>query len=492
MGTDVDSAPYPLSGDWVQGEIPGIRRLPILVLLAAMATGCASVPQDAGFSDIKSAVAERIGQRVYWNQGTQADQVAQAAVRKMLNQPLTADAAAQIALLNNRRLQAIYEDLSLTQANLVQAGLLSNPVFNAAIGFPLSSGALDLNFSIVQDFLSILYRPLRKAIARAEFEGAKQRVTEAVIELAAQVRSQFYHVQADHQRLEFLQRVVTATAASAEAARRLHEAGNITDLDLSREQVLHQESRLALATTQTRLVQDRERLNALMGVWGEDTQWSVTPRLPEIPQKLPTGADLEQRAIKASLVLGATRKEIEAAAGQLGFADATALIPSLEPGVDSQRDEGEWDVGPSITLPIPFFDQGQARLAVARAQLRRARQTYWAEAVEIRAVVRALRQTAYSARSRALYVQDVLLPLYTRIANRTQLQYNAMQIGLFQLLLAKQRQIDAGLRYIDTLRDYWLARTALAQTLSGGLAKVEAVSIPEIPEGNIPTISIPE
>ncbi|HET8701685.1 MAG TPA: TolC family protein, partial [Nitrococcus sp.] len=473
MSIDVDLSPYPPSRGWALREIPGARRLPILVLLAAIAAGCASVPQDAGFSDVKSAVAERTGQRVHWNQGSQNDAAVQAAVRAMLKHALTADEAAQIALLNNRRLQAIYEDLSLTQANLVQAGLLSNPVFNAAIGFPVSSGALDLNFSIVQDFLSILYRPLRKAIARAEFEGAKQRVTEAVIELAAQVRSQFYHVQADHQRLEFLQRVVTATAASAEAARRLHEAGNITDLDLSREQALHQESRLALATAQTRLVQDRERLNALMGVWGEDTRWNVTPRLPEIPPKLPTGTDLEQRAIKASLVLGATRKKIEAAAGQLGFADATALIPSLEPGVDSQRDEGEWDVGPSLTVSIPFFNQGQARLAVARAQLRRARQTYWAEAVEIRAVVRTLRQTTLSARSRALYVQGVLLPLYTRIVNRTQLQYNAMQIGLFQLLLAKQRQIDAGLRYIDTLRDYWLARTALAQTLSGGLAKVE-------------------
>jgi cobalt-zinc-cadmium efflux system outer membrane protein len=334
---------------------------------------------------------------------------------------------------------------------------------------------------------------LRKQIAAAEFEAAKLRVTEAVISLAAQVRSQFYKVQADRQRIEFLQQVVKATAASVEAAKRLFDAGNITNLDLAREEALYQQSRLALAMAEIRLIQDHERLNALMGLWGQDTQWTVAPRLPEIPNTPSSNlANLEKRAIKASLSLGAARKEIQSAAAILGFTDATALIPFLAPGVEAEREEGEWEVGPVLSLPIPLFNQGQARLAGARSDLRRAQQIYWAQAVEIRAAIRAARQSILSARARALHVRKVLLPLSTRIVHETQLQFNAMQLGIFQLLLAKQQQIDTGLRYIDALQDYWLARTALEQILSGSLADVEAAPVQEIPAGDIPTISIPE
>ncbi|MBA2491778.1 MAG: TolC family protein [Gammaproteobacteria bacterium] len=467
-------------------------RAMAVLLSTILTTGCASIPENAGFGGVQTTVAERTGQRVQWNQDTDADQAAENAVRRMLRQPLNVDAAAQVALLNNRRLQGVYEELSLSQAGLVQAGLLTNPVFSTAVGFPLDGGSLDLSFSIVQEFLHVLYRPLRTKIAGAQFEATRLRVAEAVIDLAADVRGQFYHMQADAQRLEFLRRVVRTTAVSAEAARRLYAAGNITDLDVAREEALYQESRLALVTAQTRLVQDRERLNALMGLWGNDTQWTIAPRLPEMHDLPFESANLEQRAIEASLALGAARKEIEAATASLGFTDATALIPILESGVDAEREEGEWEVGPSLAFPLPFFNQGQARLVAARAELRRAQQTYWAQAVEIRATVRALRYTALSACNRARHVQEVLLPLYTRIVNHTQLQYNAMQIGIFQLLQARQQQINAGLRYIDTLSEFWLARVALEQTLSGSLAEVDPVSMAEIPTGDLPAISIIE
>nr|MBA3731739.1 TolC family protein [Gammaproteobacteria bacterium] len=387
-----------------------------------------------------------------------------------------------------------YENLNLAQANLAQAGLLNNPIFTTGIGFPLDGGSLDLSFGIVQDFLSILYLPLRREVATAQFEATKLRVTESVIELAAHVQAAFYQVQADQQRIAFLRQVGKATAASAEAARRLRDAGNITVLDLVREQALYQEARLALSTAETRLIQNRERLNTLMGLWGEDTQWTIAARLPEIPATQAAsagpGAGLERRAIEANLSLSATRKDIEAAAAVFGLADSTALIPFLEPGVDAEREESEWEVGPSFAFPLPIFDQGRARLAAAQSDLRRTQRTYWAQAVEIRAAMRAARATVTGARKRARHVQDVLLPLYTRAVNGTQLQYNAMQVGVFALLLAKQQQISAGLRYIETLLEYWTARTALEQILNGSLADVEVTSMAEIPASAIPAISV--
>ncbi|MGH8501789.1 MAG: TolC family protein [Gammaproteobacteria bacterium] len=482
-------------------EAPGIASGGILnvcgmlrvMLIACVATGCAVIPEKPGFKDVAHMVTKRTGQRIEWTRGGPEDRAVSRAIDEMLAAELDAGEAVQIALLNNRELQATYEDLHLAQATLVQAGLLNNPVFTTGIGFPLDGGSLDLSFGIVQDFLSILYRPLRREIATARFEATKLRIAESVIELAARVQAAFYQVQADQQRIGFLRQVGRATAASAEAARRLHDAGNITDLDLVREQALYQEARLALITAQSRLIQNRERLNALMGLWGKDTQWIIAPRLADLPAtpEAPPRQTVERRAIEANLALKATRRNIEAAAAVLGFTDATALIPLLKSGVDAEREKGEWEVGPVVALPLPVFNQGRARVAAAQAELRRARQLYWAQAAEIRATVRAARATAISARNRARHVQNVLLPLYTRAVDSTQLQYNAMQVGVFALLAVKQQQIAAGLRYIETLLEYWLARTALEQILNGSLADIEITPMAEIPAGNIPGISIP-
>jgi cobalt-zinc-cadmium efflux system outer membrane protein len=122
-----------------------------------------------------------------------------------------------------------------------------------------------------------------------------------------------------------------------------------------------------------------------------------------------------------------------------------------------------------LEFPIPLFDQGQARTGRAAAELRRAQQEYYALAVKIRSISRALRDRAQGARDRASYYRDIMLPLHERIVNEAQLQYNAMQLGPIQLLRAREQQIETGAAYVEALRDYWLARAELAQLLSGRL-----------------------
>lgn len=445
-------------------------------LLAAVLSGCASVPKDAGFNDMQKIVTERTGKQVHWNQGGPEDQAVTEAVKTMLKEELTPENAVRIALLNNRRLQATYEDLGLAQANLVQAGLLRNPVFNAGILFGPTPA--DLVFGVVQDFLSILYQPLRRSVAEAEFEAAKLKVAGAVLEMAGQTRAAFYRAQAQEQTVEFLRQVVESTGAAYDAAKRLHDAGNITDLTLANERALYEETRLTLAEAELELAQGRERLNVLMGLWGTDTQWKINPRMPEIPNDTLDLNRLETRAIGASLDLAAARKRIESIARVLGLTNATALIPEFEVGAAFDRDDGVRKYGPTATLQIPIFDQGQARQAAAQSDLRRAQQAYIALAIEIRSAVRATRQAMEVSYARALHVKNVILPIRTKIVDDTLLQYNAMQAGIFQLLLAQQQQIAAGRQYIETLRDYWLTRTQLELILSGRLADMGSSAQP--------------
>lgn len=449
------------------------------VVLAVLAIGgCASVPEKGGFDDVQGEISARVGQRVEWYQSSDADAQVATALRELLSDGLTEEEAVQIALLNNRALQATYEDLGLAQANLVQAGLLENPVFDLAVFLPEGGGRADLDAGIVQNFLSVLYRPLRKRIAAAQFEAAKLRVTAAVLDLAAETRSAYYRVQANQQIAELLTQVVSATGASYEAAQRLLEAGNVFSLDVARERALYEEARLALAAAEADMIVDRERLNRLMGLWGPEITWDVHNRLAPLPEAPLSLDELERHAIEANLDLAIYRQQIEAVAGLLGIADATALVPELDVGVLSEREEGEWEVGPGIGIEIPVFDQGQARKAAARSDLRRVQQLYWAAGVDIRSASRALRQRLVTARDRAAHVQAVVLPLANQIVNDTQLQYNAMQIGIFQLLQAKRQQIAAGLQYIETLRDYWLVHSEVERLLDGRVAEAAWMSLP--------------
>jgi cobalt-zinc-cadmium efflux system outer membrane protein len=440
-----------------------------LFVLLVFLSGCTTVAMDAGFDEVRGTVEERSARKIFWNNGTELDKEAADKVDSLLKTKLTADEAVQIALLNNRELQAVYSDLGVAQADLVQAGLLNNPIFEAAIKFPTSGGQANLELITVMNFLDVFYMPLRKRVAGTRFEEAKLRVTGAVLDFAAQARTAFYLHLANEQMLELRQTIVQAQNASLEVARRLNEAGNITDLDLARERALAEAGKLALRSAEIAVRQSREQLNNLMGLWGKNTEWQVDGRLPAIPGEAMQTDDIERLALSRSLNLSHARQRIVVAGEQLGFNKTTALIPELHLGPFGERNEGAWEVGPVLEFPIPLFDQGQARVGRAAADLRRTQQEYYALAIRVRSTARAVRDRMEGLRDRALYYRDILLPLHERIVNESQLQYNAMQLGPIQLLRAKEQQIETAVVYIEALRDYWLAQVDIGQLLGGRL-----------------------
>jgi cobalt-zinc-cadmium efflux system outer membrane protein len=423
---------------------------------------------------VQRITLERIGSRVHWTQGSDERVAASEAIRQILSRELTADDAVQLALLRNRNLQATFEELGLARADVWRAGLLRNPVLDAEIRFPSSGGGVGMELAFVQDFIDSLLLPLRRKLAEAAFEATKLRVAGTVLDLAGDVRSAFYVLQGAEQTLEMREQVLLATEASSDLATRLNRAGNITDLDLSNELALYEQSKLDVAAAEAEKLRARERLNALMGLWGNDTAWRIAHRLPELPKEEMALDGLEKQAVERSLDLGAAKREIESSARRLGLSGPLSVISEAGLGATGEREsEGSWAVGPAVSVPVPLFNLGQASVAQARALLRQSEERFAALAVEIRSRVRAARNDVLAARNRAEHYRKVVLPLRERIVQDTQEQYNAMQVGAFQLLIAKQQEIDAGNRYIETVRDYWLARTELEVILSGTLPRSE-------------------
>jgi len=438
-----------------------------LLLGAGVLAGCAHVDPNPAFRELANTVHLRTGKRVQWNRGTAEDAQAQAAVSSLLSRPLTAESAVQIALLNNHTLQATYEELGIAQADLVEAGLLRNPIFTFERRFPGQAAEIDL----LKEFIDIVLLPLRKRIAAAQFEAAKLRVGHEILKTAAEVRAAFYEHQGDQQLVDLRKTVAEATERSAETALKMKEAGNLRNLDLANEQATHAQAKIELAKAQSEAVQSREKLNKLMGAFGAQTNWTVASRLPELPGGEVSTSQLESRAIQQRLDLAAARQQFIAEARARGIARAEAILEKAEFGAHYEREiEGTYSIGPSVNVPIPIFNQGQPASARASAKMRQAGQRYLALAADIRSDVRAARDKMLRSRREVEYFKSTALPTRTRVTEESQLEYNAMQIGPFQLLQAKQEEVKTGAESVEALRDYWVARAELEKAVGGSLS----------------------
>jgi len=449
-----------------------------------MINGCASVPKEAGFSDVQKLIEQRIGRQVHWNQGTPEDVKVTEVIQSMLKQELTLDAAVQIALLNNRSLQATYEGLGIAQADVVQAGLLRNPTFGASFRFPDKTvgghRSTNTEFSVVQDFLDLLVLPLRKKVASAQFEQAKLRVGNAIMNLAAEVRSAYYALQADEQTLEMRRTVVQATEAAIDIATRQHDAGTLKTLDFANQQGFHDQAKLDMTRTDIQIVVDLERLNRLMGLWGADTTWKLPGRLPELSADEIPLEHLESLAVSRRLDLAAARQETLVVSHALSLTRKYRYFYVFDVGVDTEHDVADNVnlTGPNLTIELPIFDQRQAEIARLEAQLRQSQQRLSSLAIDIRSEIREIRDRLLAARNVVKYYHDVVLPLRKRIVDESQLYYNGMLIGVYELLFAKQNQINAGREYIEALRDYWIARSDLERAVGGRLTVTEETTQP--------------
>jgi outer membrane protein, heavy metal efflux system len=435
----------------------------LCALLAASLSGCVS--ENSAFQDVNQVVVGRTGHAVHWSHlGGESD--AQKTTQKALSKPLTAASAARVALLNSAELQAAFEEVGVARGALVSAWRIPNPTAEASVRFQ-DEGESTLDLSLTEDLSELVFLPLRVGVAQAELDAAKLEVAGKAMDLVFQVRSAFYSYLAAQQIVELRGTVLKALEASAATARALHEAGNITDLDVANEQVLYDEARVNLASAQTNIAASRQQLSSLLGLWGRGDTWTVDSRLPD-PDEVSLD-DLEAEAVKNSVDLQIIRRRYAAAAKRSNLERASGLLPELKAGIAVEREEDQWSHGPLVEVEVPLFYQGQGEVARARSQMRRQAQLLRARGVQIRSAARTAALRVAATRDRANYFKSVLLPARQRILNQTQLQFNAMNLSVFQLLLAKRDQVETARLYVEALRDYWLAHADAEQLRSGRL-----------------------
>jgi cobalt-zinc-cadmium efflux system outer membrane protein len=443
----------------------------MVVVSVTVLGGCASVNPRPAFDDVRTKVAERSRLRPEWSRTAAEASAAGQAVANLLAAPLTVDAAVQVAFLNNPTLQATFEEIGISQAELAQAARVANPEFSGFVRFPSEGSGRNTELSLLQNVFDIFLQPLRKKVAAAELEQTKLRVANEVLSLAAEVKEAFFTLQARQQLVSRLVLIRDLTETASAFAQKQHAAGTIGDLELENRTVIPRESKVEVALAEAEVRADRERLNRLLGLWGPRTAWSVTDQLPEIPEAEIPLADLERRGVTNRQDLEAARWGVDLVGRALALRRKTRFFPiGLQVGVNTEKElTGGRVTGPELALQLPIFDTGKASIARLEAEHRRAQRQLEALAVNARSEIREERDRMLAARDVALYYGRVLLPQRVRILDLTVRYYNAMFKGAYDLLQAKQAEVQTEKAYLETWRNYWVARARLERALGGSL-----------------------
>ena len=326
------------------------------MVLAGLAFGCATPAVHK--SDVSNNVEARFGQSV--GPGPRPGCVL---VPDGLDagRPLAEDEAVLLALWNNAAFHEALVEIDLTRADLVQAGLLTNPEF--LYSWPVPDRAFRYLLDVPIE--AIWLRPVRLKVAAADNARSGENVTQLALDLIRDTRVAHVDLQMAEAQLRVAERAVDLRAGVVKLVETRLKAGDASRLDLSTAKIdaLQAEQDLVRATGEVRAVQ--ERLRNLTGLSDIPVDLRAAPSTVEPRTDRPVD-DLVAEAVTTRPDAIAADFAAQAAAerarvAQLswfrlsGILDATSGNPVNTPG-------------PAVRFTLPIFNQGQGVRARAEAE----------------------------------------------------------------------------------------------------------------------------
>ncbi len=453
----------------------GLTALSVVAL-----SGCASLSADGGLDQVSHFTRERIAQPVAFQRDAAQTEIAQARVSELLKGPLSVDSAVEVALLSNRDLQAQLANLGIAEADLVRAGRLRNPGFS--FGRLSGNGVVEYDRTVMFDLLGLLTMPMARQIEQQRFERAQLQAAQDAVTLAANTRRAYFNAVGAQEQLRYLQQVKETADIANELAKRMAQVGNFNRLTQMREQAFFADTTAQLARAQQQALADRERLTRLLGLTGEQVKFQLPDRLPELPKQALEVRSAEQTAMDKRLDIQIAKRQTEALARTLGLTRSTRLVNVLEVGYQNKSETGaQRSNGYEISLELPIFDFGTARVARAEATYLQSMNRVAALGVQAQSEVRESHAAYLTAYELARHYRDEVVPLRKRISEENFLRYNGMLISVFELLADAREQVTGVSNAVAALRDFWVAQVNLDTALTAGspvTASVSPISVP--------------
>jgi len=430
-----------------------------------LAGGCASsLDATPDFRRAEALVKQGGGGDVDWN-----DHWSEEFERWDGSSPLTSTAAVAMALRNNRELRAQVEQIAAGRADLVQAGLLPNPVIAFSLRAPIdpTGGVWLVGATVVQQFTALWLRPDKIRAADARLNQTVLDVSDKGLRLVADVRAAHARLAFGQRELEITRQAEEVVKQSIAAMKRRIAGGEATALDVARLDQQRIEFETEEADLVRRLAKERRMMLELIGFPAADAEWAVEAEasLPDVALDEPT---VIKMALEQRLDVAASRAMAEAASADLSVEELDRL-KQFGVGIDLERDtDGTLTLGPIIEAEIPIFDTNEAQIAKAGALARSAYAT--SQAVAQRAV-RQARQAhveAVQAAALAKTLSDTAVPLATRVSELAAGGVAAGVSGTTVLLEAQSDLLAVQRTLVRRQADAALAAIELQYAIGGG------------------------
>ena len=482
-------------------------RLGAIVAGAAALGGCVTYSADGGLGPTREIAARELRQDVGRIREPADSERVRSKINVLLRSPLSVERAVQIALLNNRGLQAAYNDLGIAEAVFAQASLPPAP--SLSLSRAASPGSLEIERQIVASVLGLATLPERRAIAELRFTQAQLRTADETLRLAAETRRAYYRVVGSSQLVNFLTQTNTAARSASELFKRLGETGAVNRLDQAREHVFYADVAAQLARARLQFQADRERLIRLLGLWENVATLKLPNALPALPARARTRDSIEREALEKRLDLRVARIEVDSVARELRLTNWSRFLDVLSIGASvsdssSRVSEGVASVrngqtggvtqsrvvdfersrvtGLSLEVQIPL-DLGESRIRGARETYLRSVHKLAERGVNIRSEAREAYQRYRGGFDYARHYQSQVLPLRQIIADESQLRYNGMMIDVFALLIEARARIAANATAIEARRDFWIANSDMQFVVIGGASAAGPAEAPSASAG---------
>ncbi|MGO6696779.1 TolC family protein [Rhizobium johnstonii] len=463
----------------------GTRKLIVALAFPLALSGCVTGAEysrkEAGFTSVANKTAIVTAKETVWIQNRNQARSAAVQVTSLLAQtkPLDVETAVQIALLNNKGLQAAYADLGDSAADAWQSTMFLNPtvaVGLTGIGTPGLDAFKTVEGAVVTNILALATKKRDIEIADTRFRQAQLNAAVRTLQLAADTRRAWINAVAAWENVGQLQRAQATADAASELAQKLGETGAMTKGAQAREHVFVAE--LAGETAKARLTArlTKEELTRLMGLWGSDLDYQVPNSLPSLPRAVVKRDTIEAEALRNRIDLQVAKLELEATARSYGLTEATRYVTDLEilTGLETEREIEDGDKKVDTTgfaeleFAIPIFDTGKARMRKAELGYMRAANELAEKAVNVRSEARSAYEAYRSNYDIARHYRNSVVPLRTKVEQESLLTYNGMISNTFELLTDTRDKINSILLSVNAKRDFWLAEADLAPAIYGG------------------------
>jgi len=480
---------------WITRVLHRRRMIGLSFCCALPLPACVTVDPRADYRRAQELVTQQTGVRDSYDPAGEQE-IAQR-VHQLLEHGLSINDATSIALLNNKGLQSLFQEIGIARADVVQSGLPSNPTLSFGVRFPEGGGRSELTAGLAQQIVDLWQIPIRKRIAEARLEQTILLLAQRAQELAGDVRRRYYGLVASERAVALGREHAALTQRSLDVAQARFDVGEADALEVN----LARGSLLNIRTELTRLEGDQEvaeiALARSLGLSRSYAPWTLSNPLPQ-PRSLDSDrAALLSRAASGrldvrsgelavqaaedefirqcrnvfpSIVLGITGERTERApipgrdvladTARASVAAGQLTAPSIQSR--SQREQARSQaidalLGATVSMTLPLWDQNQAGISKARFAVVQRRKDLENLHDDIAlAVGHALIRTRTLAAVAVMYEAEVQ-PNDTANIEGARALYETGQQNILVLLDAQEALTTHQRRYVEALRDYAVA-----------------------------------